>query len=109
MNLKKIKKKLRLKQSLMEDAGIYFEGLADNVEPARFCKAKSFERKSVKSYMKDYKKALIEIDKMFNEDNNTAVAEAKYNQTKNADKLSSSAEDRKEDNSPSPANDALKA
>lgn len=84
MNLKDVKKKLRLKQDLMYEAGAYFEGLSDFAEPAKYCKAKDYERKSRRSFMKDYKKALSLIDKMFIDKpiHNTAVAEASEDKVK---------------------------
>lgn len=65
MELKQIKKKMKLKKQLMLDAGEYFEGLCDYDEPARVIKAKDFAKKSRKSFMRDYKKALAAIDKEF--------------------------------------------
>ena len=100
MDLKDVKKKLRLKQELMFEAGAYFEGLSDFTEPANCCKAKDYARKSRRSFMKDYKKALSLIDKMFIEQpvHNTAVAEAGEDKVKSkkGKRTLKQAEDQKE-------------
>lgn len=65
MELKQLKKKMKLKMQLMLAAGEYFEGLCDYDEPAKVIKAKDFAKRSRKSFMRDYKKALVAIDKEF--------------------------------------------
>ena len=65
MDIKTFKKKMRLKTELMLNAGAYLEGLCDYDEVAKVLKSKDFTRKSRKSFMKDYKKALTTLDKEF--------------------------------------------
>ena len=62
-------KKIKLKHKLMKECGAFVEDLSDYTEPANYVKIKNFTRFSKKTFMKDYKRAMKDIDDAFNTGN----------------------------------------
>lgn len=93
--LEKLKKILQLKKKLMNDSGKYFEDLADFEEPAKVCKAKNFVRSSKREYVKTYKKAMREINKLLplnDACHHSQRSESPVDKTKEKEKASSTNE-----------------